>query len=164
MAAGVVLGRAGQREILAQPTMAALDRLWGGAALVLTALAFLLIGVVIVPDLVLRALPLIVAGYVAITLARAFVVYVLIGGAERALPGPSKIPAAYLHVMFWAGLRGTIATALALAIPETVPERDVLVGAVFGIVLVTILVQGTTAGLVVRWAGIPAGPRGSPPP
>ena len=55
-------------------------------------------------------------------------------------------------------------TALALAMPETVPQRDLLVGAVFGIVLVTVLVQGTTAGLVVRWAGIPSGSRRSPPP
>jgi len=38
------------------------------------------------------------------------------------------------------------------------PQRDLLTGAVYGIVLVTLLVQGTTAGWVVRRSGIPISP------
>ncbi len=122
----------------------------------MTAVTFLLIGLAISPDLVVRAVPAIVAGYIAITVARAFVVYVLIGATERALPGPSLLPVAYLHVMFWAGLRGAIATALALSLPANLPERDLILGTVFGIVLLTVLLQGTTAGWVIRRAGVPA--------
>ena len=153
VSAGIVVGWAGQRGRLPQRTMAALDGVWGFAAFMITALTFLLIGRVIGLDLIVRSVPLIVAGYVAITLARAFVVYVLIGGTERALPGPSLLPVSYLHVMFWAGLRGAIAIALVLALPQDIPERDLLTGAVYGIVLVTILFQGTTAGWVIRRAG-----------
>ena len=153
VSAGIVVGWAGQHGRLPQRTMAALDGVWGFAAFMITALTFLLIGRVIGLDLIVRSVPLIVAGYVAITLARAFVVYVLIGGTERALPGPSLLPVSYLHVMFWAGLRGAIAIALVLALPQDVPERDLLTGAVYGIVLVTILLQGTTAGWVIRRAG-----------
>ena len=153
VSAGIVVGWAGQRGRLPQQTMAALDGVWGFAAFMITALTFLLIGRVIGPDLILRSFPLIVAGYVAIMVARALVVYVLIGGTERALPGPRLLPVSHLHVMFWAGLRGAIAIALVLALPQDLPQRDLLTGAVYGIVLLTILLQGTTAGWVIRRAG-----------
>jgi CPA1 family monovalent cation:H+ antiporter len=56
--------------------------------------------------------------------------------------------------MNWTGLRGAVATALALSIPASVPDRELLQGIVFGIVLFTLIVQGTTAERVLRWAGV----------
>ena len=58
--------------------------------------------------------------------------------------------------MFWAGLRGAVAVAAALSLPIDVPERALLQEVTFGIVLFTLLVQGTTAGLVVRRTGAAA--------
>ena len=55
--------------------------------------------------------------------------------------------------MFWAGLRGAVAVAAALSLPIDVPQRALLQEVTFGIVLFTLLVQGTTAGLVLRRSG-----------
>ena len=55
-----------------------------------------------------------------------------------------------MNVLFWAGLRGAVAVAMALALPVSVPERTLLQEITFGIVLFTLIVQGTTAGWVVR--------------
>lgn len=162
---GIILGsRLGSRDLSAE-TRAALDTVWEFIAFSLTALVFLMVGLVISPQLLVDAAPLIAAGFVAITVARALVVYGVVGAGTRLIPAWQALPPGYLHVMFWSGLRGAIAIALALALPATIEHRDLLTGAVYGIVLVTLLVQGTTAGLVVRRSGVLHAqvPRDEPP-
>jgi CPA1 family monovalent cation:H+ antiporter len=153
--AGVLIGNYGRRVAMSVQTQDALDIVWEFIAFVLTALAFLLVGLAIsVGDLV-AALPSIAWGVVAILVGRLVVVYGLLGGTSRALasrPGRIGLPLGWLHVMFWAGLRGAVAVAMALSLPETFPERALLQQITFGIVLFTLFVQGTTAELVVRRA------------
>ena len=137
--------------------------MWEFIAFLLTALTFLLVGLAMSPGQLADALPIILAGYVAITVARLLVVYGLIGGGSRLVRREAPLPVGYLHVMFWAGLRGAVAVALALALPLSLPDRDLLTGAVFGVVLITLLLQGTTAGWVIRRAGVIGEPPQSGP-
>ena len=55
-------------------------------------------------------------------------------------------------MIFWSGLRGAIALAAALSLPADFPQRELLQGVSFGIVLVTLIAQGTGAAFVVRRA------------
>ena len=56
--------------------------------------------------------------------------------------------------MNWTGLRGAVASALALSIPEGPRDRELLQAIVFGVGLFTLLEKGTTAARVLRWARI----------
>ena len=64
-------------------------------------------------------------------------------------------------VTSWAGFRGAVSLAAALAVPLTTlsgapfPDRSLLIFVVVVVILVTVLVQGTTLPLVVRWARMP---------
>jgi CPA1 family monovalent cation:H+ antiporter len=90
-------------------------------------------------------------------LGRGFIVYGLIGGALVALRGrrmAPNVPDRWLHLIFWAGLRGGVATAAALSLPFDFPERDLLQRITFGVVVVTLLVHGSTAGWLVRRAAL----------
>ncbi len=61
-----------------------------------------------------------------------------------------SLPAAYQHTLFWGGLRGALALALALAVPATVPERNAIIATAFVVVAFSILVQGLTMPLLIR--------------
>ena len=55
-------------------------------------------------------------------------------------------------VMSWAGMRGVVTLAVALSLPETMPARDLMLVTAFVVILVTVLVQGTSLGWMIRWA------------
>lgn len=64
-------------------------------------------------------------------------------------------------VIAWAGFRGAVSLAAALAVPATTlngrpfPDRSLLIFIVTFVILVTVLVQGSTLPAVVRWAKMP---------
>ena len=43
---------------------------------------------------------------------------------------------------------------LALSIPESFPQRDLLITMTFGVVILSILIQGVTVGPTLRWLGL----------
>ncbi|GAA3630407.1 Na+/H+ antiporter [Microlunatus ginsengisoli] len=63
----------------------------------------------------------------------------------------------------WAGFRGAVSLAAALAVPATLAdgtpyaERNLIVFTTVTVILVTILVQGLTLPYVLRWAGLTSG-------
>jgi Na+:H+ antiporter len=153
--AGVVLGNYGRSRGMSMNTQEVLDVVWEFLAFLLTALVFLLVGLAISVPSLFEALPSILWGVVAILVGRALVVYGLLGGASRLVRRRGRgrdIPTTWLNVMFWAGLRGAVAVAMALALPLDFPQRALLQEITFGVVLFTLLVQGTTVELVVARA------------
>jgi Na+/H+ antiporter len=56
-------------------------------------------------------------------------------------------------VLSWAGLRGAVSLAAALALPAGFPERNLILLLTFAVILVTLVAQGLTLPFVLRWAG-----------
>jgi len=179
--AGIVLGSYGRRRGLSERTEEALDTVWEFTAFLATAFIFLAVGFAIsIRSLADVAVPICwaVAGALA---GRALIVYGLVGGWRwlshytvrlhrrsgrsglPGAPGPESkdaasridpLPTAWLHIVFWSGLRGAVSTALALSLPIDFPNRATLQGITFGVVLFTLVVQATTVEQAVhRWSG-----------
>jgi len=153
--AGIVLGNYGRARSMSPAAIEAIDTVWEFLAYLLTALVFLLVGFAFPLAQLGGSLGWIVWGVVGILVGRAFVVYVVLGVAARLVRSTvdgRPVPLGWFHVLFWAGLRGAVAVAMALALPIGVPERERLQEITFGIVLFTVIVQGSTAATVVRRA------------
>jgi len=152
--AGLLIGNHARRVGMSERSLEALDTVWEFAAFLLTAVVFLLVGLAIGLGDIASALPWIAWGVVAILVGRAVVVYGLLGGTSRLVRGRNHgLPMGWLHILFWGGLRGAVAIALALSLPVDFPKRELLQAITFGIVLFTLLVQGTTVEWLIGRVG-----------
>lgn len=155
LSAGLTLGNIGSRGRISDRGKEAVQDFWEYAAFVTNSLIFLLIGMrVAMQDFRAVWVPAAIA-ILLVTLGRAAAVY-----PSCAFFAASRwnIPMRYQHLLFWGGLRGALALALALALPPEVPERDTIVTISFAVVAFSIFVQGLTMKPLLRAAGqIPRG-------
>jgi CPA1 family monovalent cation:H+ antiporter len=160
VAAGLMVGNIGMQNT-SPTTRLTIENFWEFSAFVANSLVFLFIGLEIeISQLWPNIIPIIVA-VLAVLLSRAIVVYGISGSYSRFVPLQKKIPMSYRHVMFWGGLRGAISLALALTLTgETFGEMfaNELRVMTFGVVLFTLLVQGTTIEALIRRLGLAGKP------
>ncbi|MBN1119995.1 MAG: Na+/H+ antiporter [Anaerolineae bacterium] len=114
---------------------------WEVIVFLVNSAIFLLIGLQVKPmSLVDNAVPVLIA--IGITLlARLIVVYPMRFIVNRFV---RPLPMRWTHVIAWGGLRGAVAMALALSLPETLASRKLLEVMAFGYVLFSLVVQGLT--------------------
>jgi monovalent cation/hydrogen antiporter len=69
-------------------------------------------------------------------------------------------PWQWTFIMSFAGIRGTVSLAAALALPLTLangepfPNRDLILFVAFGVILITLVGMGLSLSAVVRWLGV----------
>ena len=171
---GLVMSRRAP-EVYSGPTRLQNASFWRVVNFLLNGFVFILIGLQL--PAVLRGLPagrlpalcgyglLISAVAVAIRVVWIFPVAALVTFFRRAARGPAPplIGWRALLVTSWAGMRGVVSLATALALPlaladgRAFPQRNVLLFLTFAVILVTLLVQGLTLPWLVRRLGVHEG-------
>jgi Na+/H+ antiporter len=59
-----------------------------------------------------------------------------------------------VFLVAWTGMRGVVSLAAALALPLLVLERDLILFLTFIVIIVTLVLQGLTLPLLIRWLGV----------
>jgi len=164
VATGLFFGHYGSASLTAGARLQQRE-IWDLIVFVLTGLSFLLVGLELRPildsltnresgSLVLEALA--VVGVVVV------VRFVWIFGAT-AIPGAQKLlgsgqrpsrPWRESTVIGWAGMRGAVSLAAALALPQSFPHRDLLVFLTFAVIVATLVGQGLTLPPLIRRLGL----------
>jgi CPA1 family monovalent cation:H+ antiporter len=150
LTAGLVTGSHASRNTITEPGRIALESFWEYAAFVANSLIFILIGAREAQqhfaDLWRPAL----AAIVLVTLGRALAIYPV---CTLFIRSHLKVDLRHQHILFWGGLRGALALALALGLPQDLPHREELVASALAVVAFSIFVQGLTMSPLLRRLG-----------
>ncbi|MBF2018253.1 MAG: Na+/H+ antiporter [Rivularia sp. T60_A2020_040] len=140
---GLVLGNFGSRIGMNPRTRVIVSEFWEFVSFFVNSIIFLLIGDQIRFAYLADNLLIIGVTIVGMVASRFISVYALSFFSNRV--ANSDITLGQQTILWWGGLRGSVAIALSLSVPTILgSEREDLISTVFGVVLFTLLVQGLT--------------------
>jgi CPA1 family monovalent cation:H+ antiporter len=152
LVAGVVSTHPRLVGVPGSPERAVVESCWDYATFALNSLVFLLVGFQSVQlGEVFRLVVPIVVAFLVVTATRALVVVAVTRSLRRS---SEAMPTNWTAVLAWAGLRGPLSMVLVLDLPESLPERHMLVDLTSGVVVLSILLQGSTMTPLLRRLGI----------
>lgn len=149
LVAGLIVGNVGHLSISSK-SRAAVEDFWEYAAFFVNSLIFLLIGIRLALQSFEAFLISAIVAILLVTLARAIAIYpcCLIFAKSK-----FRVSYQHQHILFWGGLRGALALALALGLPPEFPHRQEIIAVSFAVVAFSILVQGLTITPLMRRLG-----------
>ena len=133
-----------------QQFLSAVADTWHWLGLLFNTIVFSLMGLVVTLDMFTEQWLAIAIAIPAVLIARALSVYGC-GWLSRFFRSP--VPIGWQHILVWGGLRGAIGIALVLSLPVTLPYWWTVQSIVFGVVLFSLFVQGSTVRPLIRKYG-----------
>ena len=153
---GILVGNFGLPFAYSDKGRAFIMDFWEFMAFIANSIIFFMIGVREANQNLLSSLPVILIAVIIVTLGRALAIYPLSLLFDRS---KLRIEMKHQHVLFWGGLRGALALALALGLPEEIEFREQIITAAFGVVAFSIFAQGLTMTPLLRKLGeVPSAP------
>ncbi|MFZ2031548.1 MAG: sodium:proton antiporter [Vitreimonas sp.] len=160
VSAGLVVGNVGvlsKRTLISQRGKTFALEFWDFTAFIANSAVFPLIGLsVAATPFSAAAIPALLGVIVLVLIGRAATIYPL---SLMFSASGQRVSMAHQHVLWWGGLRGALALALALALPADLLHRQDIVVTTFAVVAFSIVVQGLTMPMLLRRLGI----GGTPP-
>lgn len=144
--AGIITGNFGSLGSFTDRGRGAVESFWEYVAFVINSIIFILIGIREAhQNFFVATIPIAI---VLVLLGRAVAIYPLSALFSRSA---LRVETSHQHVLFWGGLRGALALALALGLPASIPLHDEIVTVAFGVVAFSLFVQGTSMTPLLRW-------------
>ena len=126
---------------------------WDVIALVCNSLLFLLVGLSVDVMRLLDRAEVIAVAILLVLLSRAAAVYSMVPATIRLFHLP-HVSLGERHIMWWGGLKGGLAIAIVLSIPEEVPAKPLLLDMTLGVVLFLLLINAATIRPLIHALGI----------
>jgi CPA1 family monovalent cation:H+ antiporter len=150
LTAGLMVGNIGPLGPLSVRGREAVTAYWEWLGFIANSLIFVDIGIHLSWQHFTGALVPAILAILLVTLGRALAVYPCCAMFNAS---PLRVQGQHQHILFWGGLRGGLALALALGLPADVPHRDTIISVSFVIVSFSIFIQGLTITPFLRRMG-----------
>jgi CPA1 family monovalent cation:H+ antiporter len=154
VSAGMLCGNYGARTGMSPTTRIAVESFWEYIAFAMNSIVFLLIGLEVELTSLAASWLAVLVAWIAVMLGRAGVVTVARFALQRT---DERLPRRWSFVLTWGGLRGALSMVLVLALPRDFPHRQLLVNMTFGVVLLSILLQGLSMSKLLTLWGVATG-------
>ncbi|MEF8827243.1 MAG: sodium:proton antiporter [Halapricum sp.] len=128
------------------------QELWTTAGFLVTTVLYVLIGAEVPMSAFFEHAGLVVSAAILVVVVRGATIYPLVSGANSTLSRP--VPLYCQHVMVWGGLHTVVPVALVLSLPGEFPFREELQVMVFGVAIISIVVQGLLMPGVLSRVGL----------
>ncbi len=151
IAGGLVLGGWGRMRV-SHAVREYLEHFWEYLAFIANALIFLMVGLRVDLTALWASSTLLGLVILAMLVSRAAVVFGIVPFVKK-LPEAEEVSREYQAVMYWGGLRGAIALAIVLSLPQF-GFNDDFVAVTMGAVLFTLLVQALSIERLVKTLGL----------
>jgi monovalent cation:H+ antiporter, CPA1 family len=150
LTAGLVVGNIGPLGAISVRGREAVTAYWEYLGFVANSFIFIGIGIRLSHRDILGVLAPAIMAILLVIVGRAAAVYPCCAVFVRS---QLRVPGHHQHVLFWGGLRGALALALALTLPPLVPRVEMIVSVAFVVVAFSIFVQGLTMTPLLRHVG-----------
>jgi len=128
---------------------------WEVFAYICNALLFLLVGLSVDLHNLATHLPYIAVAIVLVLLSRLPAVYLMLPATLRRFHLPA-VRSGDKHIMWWGGLKGGLAIAIVLSLPEDLAARQLLLDMTLGVVIFTLLINAPSIKPLMNKLGMNA--------
>jgi monovalent cation:H+ antiporter, CPA1 family len=144
--AGFIVGNVGLSQSTSASSRITLLSFWEYAAFGVNTFIFLLIGLEVNLITLWQTLLGVFLAFIAYQVGRALSVYPLLTLVQFF---DRPIPLRWQHILFVGNIKGSLTTALALSLPQSLPGREQLLAIILGVVVLSLIGQG----LSLPWFG-----------
>jgi len=151
--AGLLMGAHDEQEYAEDAQkLEFIEHVWGAGAFLASTLLYVLIGIEVNAGDFIEYLPLVVSATVLVFVVRASITYPTLAVLNRVVSRP--MPVRCQSLVVWSGLHTVVPVALVLSLPASFPFHAELRTMVFGVAIISIVVQGLLTPYVLRVTGV----------
>jgi len=154
--AGLAMGAHEETHARMSDPEETVQEVWSTLAFLVTTVLYVLIGSATSPSQFVDHAGLILTAAVLVVVVRAITIYPLVSTTNRLTTEP--VPFRCQHIMVWGGLHTVVPVALVLAVPEGLAGGLPLETMVFGVAIISLVVQGLLMPTVLDLTGLGSDP------